>query len=372
MIPVNTPILGEQEKINLMQCIESGWISSEGPLVAEFEQQFASKVGRKYGVAVMNGTAALYVAVRALKLPPGSEVILPTFCIISCLQAVIENQLVPVLVDCDEHTWNMDCNVIEHKISKKTKAIMVVHTYGLPVDMEPLIQLANQYHLKIIEDAAEVIGQTYKSKTCGSFGDISIVSFYPNKHITTGEGGMVLTDSKALAEQAKKLRNLAFEKDKRFYHTELGWNFRMTNVQAAIGLAQLERLDDNIAKKREIGIRYAEAFKDIPYIQIPLAETTSAQNIYWVFGIVLAKPLMRHHIIQQLEELGIGTRPFFWCMHEQPILQKMGYFKEEKHPVSENLARQGFYLPSGLGLSEEEQNYVIKSFKNIMEHRYPC
>ena len=252
-IPVNQPLLDGNEKKYLIECIETGWISSEGSFVKQLEEQFARRVGRKYGIAVSNGSVALDAAVVALKIGPGDEVILPTFTIISCAAAIVRAGATPVVVDCDPKTWNIDINQVEAKITDRTKAIMVVHIYGLPVDMEPILTLANQYGLTVIEDAAEVHGQTYKSRPCGSFGDISTFSFYPNKHITTGEGGMLVTDDEQLADRCRSLRNLCFQPQKRFVHEELGWNFRMSNVQAAIGVAQLERLDSFVTRKRPDG-----------------------------------------------------------------------------------------------------------------------
>jgi perosamine synthetase len=278
-IPVNEPLLDGNEKKYLLECIETGWISSEGAFVNQFEEQFAAKVGRKYGVAVSNGTAALDLAVVALKIGKGDEVILPTFTIISCAAAIVRSGAVPVVVDCDPITWNMDVSQIETKITSKTKAIMIVHIYGLPVDLDPLLAIAHKYGLKIIEDAAEMHGQTYKDLPCGSFGDISTFSFYPNKHITTGEGGMLVTDNAQIAEHCRSLRNLCFQPQKRFVHEELGWNFRMTNLQAAIGVAQLERIDEFVVRKRAMGGKYTELLANIPGLQLPLAKTEYANNI---------------------------------------------------------------------------------------------
>ncbi|KPA10266.1 perosamine synthetase, partial [Candidatus Magnetomorum sp. HK-1] len=230
MIPVNTPLLGNREKEYLNQCIETGWISSEGPFVKQFESKIAARVGRKYGVAVCNGTAALEIAVSALGISPGDEVIMPTFTIISCASAIIRANAKPILIDSEFDTWNMDINQIEKKITSKTKAVMLVHIYGLPVDMHPVLEMAKKYNLMVIEDAAEMVGQSYKSQACASFGDISTLSFYPNKNITTGEGGMLLTDNYELAEKCRSLRNLCFQPSKRFVHEELGWNYRMTNL----------------------------------------------------------------------------------------------------------------------------------------------
>src|SRR5438874_2390270 len=223
-IPVNQPLLDGNEKKYLSECIETGWISSEGPFVRRLEEEVATRVGRRYGVAVCNGSAALDVAVAALRLKPGDEVILPTFTIISCAAAVIRAGATPVVVDADAATWNMDVQQLRGRITPRTRAVMVVHTYGLPVEMDPVLKLTKQHGLSLIEDAAEVIGQTYNGKPCGSFGEISTLSFYPNKHITTGEGGMLLTNDAQLAERCRSLRNLCFQKE-RFVHEELGWNF---------------------------------------------------------------------------------------------------------------------------------------------------
>ena len=252
-IQVNQPDLSGNEKKYLMECIDSGWISSEGPFVKAFEDQFSQKVGRKFGIAVANGSVALDLAVRSLNIERGSEVIMPAFTIISCAAAIIRAGLIPTLVDADPITWNIDTSKIEEKITSKTKAIMVVHIYGLPTDMNPVLDIARKYGLKIIEDAAEMHGQTYHSQPCGSFGEISVFSFYPNKHVTTGEGGMIVTDDAEIAEQCRSLRNLCFQPKRRFVHEELGFNYRFTNLQAALGLAQIERLDDFIIKKREMG-----------------------------------------------------------------------------------------------------------------------
>lgn len=367
-IPVNQPIFAGNEKKYLLECINSGWISSDGPFVAKFEEQMAKKAGRKYGIAVCNGSNALELVVVALNIGKGDEVIMPAFTIISCASAVVRAGAKPVLMDSDPVTWNMDIRQIEQKINKKTKAIMVVHIYGLPVDMDPVVALADKYKLKIIEDAAEAHGQTYRGRPCGSFGDISILSFYPNKLVTTGEGGMVLVDDKKLAERCRSLRNLCFSPQRRFVHHELGWNMRMSNLQAAVGLAQLERLETSVIKKRRIGEEYAKRLKDIKLLQLPLPETNYAKNIYWVYGVVLSDniPFDAQEAMMRLAQKGVGTRPFFWPMHEQPVFQKMGLFKNESYPVAERLARRGFYLPSGLAITDKQIEIAVKAVKKIL------
>jgi perosamine synthetase len=366
-IPVNTPLITGNEKEYLIQCIDTGWVSSEGPFVKRFEENFAQQIGRKNGIAVTNGSAALDVAVEALGIEPGDEVILPTFTIISCAAAIVRTGAIPVVVDSDPYTWNMDIGQIESMISRKTKAIMVVHIYGLPTDMDGVLQLARKYNLKIIEDAAEAHGLLYKDMRCGSFGDISTFSFYPNKLVTTGEGGMLLTDDEDLAERCRSLRNLCFQKERRFVHEELGWNFRMSNLQAALGVAQLERIDEFIKKKHIIGKSYTELLSDVECIQLPLAETDYAENIYWVYGIVLndSVPFDANTAMQKLGKKGIGTRPFFWPMHKQPVFNKMGLFKDNFCPVAERMAERGFYIPSGLGLTVDQIERVALALKEI-------
>ncbi|MGA8148072.1 MAG: DegT/DnrJ/EryC1/StrS family aminotransferase [Gallionellaceae bacterium] len=367
-IPVNEPLLNGNEEKYLVECIRTGWISSEGPFIKKFEEQFAARVGRKYGVAVCNGSVALDAAVAALRLGPGDEVILPTFTIISCAAAIVRAGAVPVVVDCDPATWNMDVAQVEARITPRTRAIMVVHIFGLPVEMDSLLALAQKHGLKVIEDAAEMHGQTYRGKSCGSFGDISTFSFYPNKHITTGEGGMIVTDDPLLAERCRSLRNLCFKPEQRFVHEELGWNFRMTNLQAALGVAQLERLDEFVGIKRRMGARYTRLLAGTPGIQLPLAQTDYAHNINWVYGLVLndSVPFDAREAMARLGKLGIGTRPFFWPMHEQPVFRKMGMFAGESYPVAERIARRGFYIPSGMALTDEQMQRSAAAVQEVL------
>ncbi|MDD2465958.1 MAG: DegT/DnrJ/EryC1/StrS family aminotransferase [Desulfobulbus sp.] len=367
-IPVNKPLLDGNEREYLLECIESGWISSEGPFVKKFEEKFANLVGRRHAIAVTNGTAALDAAIEALGIGPGDEVIMPTFTIISCIGQLMRVGAKPVLVDSDPLTWNMDVNQIEAKITPRTKAIMAVHIYGLPVDMAPLLDIAHRHGLKVLEDAAQMHGQTYKGRPCGSFGDISTFSFYPNKHITTGEGGMIVTNVDRLAEDCQSLRNLCFQSSRRFVHERLGWNLRMTNMQAALGLAQLERLDEFVGRKRAIGFRYNNLLQNMEGVQRPLSCTEYAENIYWVYGLVLdnALDMDAEEAIRRLATKGVGCRPFFWPMHEQPVLQRMGLFQGERYPVAERLARRGFYLPSGLALTPDQQTRVAEAIEEVL------
>ncbi len=359
MIPVNEPVFNGNEKKYLNQCVETGWISSEGPFVGMFEKNMASYVGRKFGTACSSGTAALDIAVGVLELKSGDEVIMPTFTIISCAQALINKGVIPVLVDCDPLDFNMIVNDIESKITPRTKAIMIVHIYGITVDVDRVLEIADKYDLKVIEDAAEVHGQFYKDRPCGSFGDVSIFSFYPNKHITTGEGGMVLCNSKHLDDRAKSLRNLCFS-NTRYIHEELGYNYRMTNMQAALGVAQLERIDDAIEKKRLIGNTYNRLLADLPFINLPVISNSYCENIYWVYAITVddLSPISAKNIMQRFADKGIGTRSFFYPMHLQPVFLKMGLFNGESYPNSEKLYNSGLYIPSGLGITINQMEAV--------------
>jgi perosamine synthetase len=368
MIPVNRPILDGNEKKYLAECIETGWISSEGPFVKKLEAGFAKLMGCAHGVAVCNGSAAIDVALAALRIGAGDEVILPSFTIISCASAIARAGAMPVVIDCQPDTWNLDPNLLAAKITRRTKAIMVVHIYGLPVDMDPVIELAHRHNLFIIEDAAEQHGQTYKGRPVGSLGDIAIVSFYPNKQITTGEGGMVLTNDKALADRCRDLRNLCFDKERRFIHEELGWNFRMSNIQAAIGVAQLERIDQILAKKRQVGRWYQQRLHGHPRLKLAPERTEYAENIYWVFGVVLddAVPFDAAQAMTCLKSKGVDSRHFFWPIHEQPVFRRKGWFTNEHCPNAERIARRGLYLPSGVGLTEEEAETSARTLLDII------
>jgi perosamine synthetase len=373
MIPVSEPLLCGNEAKYLTECIESGWISSEGPFVRRLEEGMAEVGGQRHGIAVTNGSAALDLAVAALGIRPGDEVILPTFTIISCAAAIVRAGATPVVVDCEALTWNMDVSQLESKITPRTAAIMVVHIYGLPVDMDPVMEIARRRGLKIIEDSAEQIGQIYFSKSgshhkVGSFGDVATFSFYPNKQITTGEGGMVLTSQDVLAEKCRDLRNLCFGKERRFVHEELGWNFRMSNLQAAVGVAQMERLQETLGKKRQIGAWYDELLGDVDALERSPARTDYAENIYWVYGVVLkdSASIEAQEAIKRMQAKEIGTRPFFWPMHEQPVFRKMGLFSDVSCPVAERIARRGFYIPSGVALTRDQAERVAEALREIL------
>jgi perosamine synthetase len=355
MIPVNEPTLGARELDLVTDCVRNGWISSAGHYLDEFERAWADYCGMAHGVAVCNGTAALDVAVDCLELKPGDEVILPSFTIISCALPIIRHGGVPVVVDCDPDTWCVNVRQVSDAVTERTRAIMPVHIYGHPVDMDPLRELANQAGLAIIEDAAEAHGAEYKGRRCGGLGDISCFSFYANKIITTGEGGMVLTNDDAWATRARSYRNLCFLSDPRFVHHELGHNYRMTNLQAALGVAQLERIEEIVDRKRDMAHAYTERLRGCTALQLPV-EREWARNVYWMYGVVIdpGTGLTASDVAGRLRKAGVDTRPFFVGMHKQPVLREMGFFHGVHLPVTEMLARQGLYLPSGTALTVDQ------------------
>lgn len=370
MIPVNEPAVGASELEYVQECLQSGWISSQGDYILQFERAWAAVCERKHGVAVSNGTVALQLAVNALDLPPGSEIIMPSFTIISCALAVLYNGCRPVLVDCDPETYCIDVEQVAEKIGSSTSAIMPVHIYGHPADMSPLLSLAAHHGIRVIEDAAEAHGALYEWEDrwhpCGSFGDVSTFSFYANKLVTTGEGGMVLTNDDSVAERARSLRNLAFG-PRRFVHEELGFNFRMTNVQAAIGLAQVERFTSIVERKRVIAARYSRGLAAVPGLSLP-RERSWARSVYWMYGVVVKDEVDMDgdQLGGRLRERGIETRPFFVGMHDQPALRVRGFFSGETFPVTERISRRGLYLPSGLGLSEQQVDDVCLAVRDIL------
>ena len=368
-IPVNTPKIYGDEKKYVNDCLTSGWISSEGKYVKEFERRFSKFNNKKYGIAVTSGTAALEVALKSLNLKKKSEVIIPNFSIISTALCVVKLGLKPILVDADPETWNMCPKQIIKKINKKTKAIIITHIYGFPVDMKNILQIAKRKKIKIIEDTAEMIGQTYYKKKCGSFGDISTFSFYANKHITTGEGGMILTNDKKIYLKSVSLRNLCFGSKNRFDHDDIGWNYRMTNLQAAMGCGQLNNIKKILKRKREIGKKYISILKNCKKISIQQYKIKYATNIFWVFGVLLNKKslISRDVVVKKLLKKNIQTRNFFYPMYKQKIFKKLKIFKKNQNfPISDRLSSNGFYLPSGLGLSNSEIDYVGKTLLAIL------
>jgi len=367
-IPVCEPVIGEQELRYVTDCVKTNWISSKGRYVTEFEAQFAAYCGAKEGIATTSGTTALHLALATLKVGPGDEVILPAFTMMATAFAVMYCGARPVLVDADPETWNMDPSLLAEKITGKTRVILPVHIYGHPCDMDPIRELAGDHRAVVVEDAAEAHGAEYRGRRAGSIGQIGCFSFYANKIITTGEGGMVVTSDPALASRARALKDLAFDPMKRFLHTDVGFNYRMTNIQAAIGLAQLERIDTFVAARRATAARYTALLGDLPGLRLPV-EKPWARNVYWMYGIVAGKdaPVSRDRLAPLLAARGVETRTFFVPVHQQPVCRDLGLFRGERYPVAEELGKNGLYLPSGSGLTGEEIKYTSRCLHGIWE-----
>ena len=370
MIQVCEPLVGERELQYVADCIRTNWISSRGKYLDEFEQKFADYCGCKYGVTATSGTTALHLALATLGIGKGDEVIVPTFTMTASVCAIIYTGAKPVLVDSEPRFWNIDVTKIEEKVTGKTKAIMPVHIYGHPCDMDPIMDIASRYNLYVVEDAAEVHGAEYKGRKMGSIGDMGCFSFYANKIITTGEGGMVLTNSKEMADRAKRLRDLAHSPEKRYSHTDIGFNYRMTNIQASIGLAQLESIDQFVEMRRQNASFYNSYLRELPGITLP-SEAEWAKNVYWMYSIVIQDEfgLSRDQLMEELAEKGIETRAFFIPMHLQPCFRDMGLFDGETYPVAEDLGIRGLFLPSSTGLTLEQKTYVCESLKEIQQRK---
>ncbi|TEB11059.1 DegT/DnrJ/EryC1/StrS family aminotransferase [Pelotomaculum propionicicum] len=366
MIPVCKPSIGTEELKYVTDCVKSSWIGSMGTYIEEFENEFAKFCGTKYAVSTTSGTTALHLALASLGIGPGDEVILPTFTMAATLYAVIYTGAKPVLIDSEYSTLNIDTGLIESKINQRTKALLPVHIYGHPCDMDILAGIARKYRLYLVEDAAEAHGAEYKNKKAGSFGDIGCFSFYANKIITTGEGGMIVTNNEEIACKARILKNLGFSPEKRFYHVGLGYNYRMTNIEAAIGLAQLQKADRFISTRINNANKYNSILKDIDGIELP-TEKAEVKNVYWMYGIRLSKdlPLTKDEMMQKLAQAGIETRSFFIPMHLQPAFKE--WVGDEQYPVAEDGAQRGFYLPSSSDLTSEEIEYVCDSIYKIVK-----
>lgn len=368
MIPVSEPIFSGNEEKYVLDCLSSGWVSSSGEYIERFEDEFSNYIGKQFGIAVSSGTAALETALFAIGIKPGNEIIMPAFTIISCALAAVRLGAVPVFTDIELETWNVDVTQIENKITSKTQAIMPVHMYGHPVDMDPILDIAEKNNLIVIEDSAEVHGAEYRGRKCGTFGTASAFSFYGNKIITTGEGGMVLTDDEKVAERARSYRNLCFESDKRFVHRELGNNYRMTNLQAALGCAQLENIEKHVAIKREIGAWYHQRLSKVGGVKFQ-QEKPWAKMVYWMYCMELDEEtgFSAETMQAELGKRGIGTRPFFLGLHLQPVFQKMDWYKKVDLPVTERASRQGLYLPSGLNLTRDKVESVCDAIEDILK-----
>ncbi len=367
LFPVSKPKISKADIASINKVLNKSWISSDGPEVVEFEKKFSKYIQKKYSVAVSSGTAALEIAIKALGIKKNDEVLIPNFTIISNALAVIKQQAKPVLIDCNMQNWNIDIDQIEKKITKKTKAIIVTHIYSFANDMSKIIKICRKKKILIIEDAAEVIGLKYKDKKCGSFGDISTFSFYANKQITTGEGGMISMNNFDLFKKCKSLRNLCFGKKDRFNHNEIGWNYRMTNIQAALGLSQLRSINQIVSKKMSIGKQYYKNLSQNKNLQILPPSSSYSKNIYWVVGIVvMGKKISAKELSKKLSNYGIASRPFFWPMHKQDIFKKMKLFNKDKYPNSLYLSKYGIYLPSYFDLKNSEINYISSIVNRIL------
>lgn len=367
IVPVNEPIISAKAKKYVTDALDTGWISSAGNYLNKFETAFADYIGVKYATTVSNGTTALHVALDALGITEGDEVIVPDLTIISCAAAVTYLGAKPVFVDVEENTGNLNADLIEAAITRKTKAIMVVDLYGHPADFTKIRKIAKKYNLPIIEDAAEAHGAEYKGKKAGSLGDIATFSFYANKIITTGEGGMVVTNNKDLIEKIKLKKNLSHKPGFRFFHEEIGYNYRLTNLQAALGLGHLEKVEEYIDKKLKLAEFYTKHLEDISCIKLPTQEKY-AKSVYWMYNIELLEncPLTREEFMKQLLEKGIDTRTYFYPLHTMPALKKY-INKKDTFPISNKLSKRGLYLPSGLAITKSQLKYVIKVIHEVLK-----
>ncbi|MEK6407032.1 MAG: DegT/DnrJ/EryC1/StrS family aminotransferase [Acidobacteriota bacterium] len=364
--PVCEPRLDGNEEEYLLRTVRTNWISSAGKYITDFETLFAEKVGARYGVACANGTVALHLALTTLGVGPGDEVIVPAFTMIASANAVTYTGAKPVLIDSEPETYNMDVSQLESKITERTRAIMPMHTYGHPVDMDPVVDVAEKHNLFVLSDAAQSHGTQYKGMPIGGLGDAATYSFYANKIITCGEGGMITTNDPEIAKLARHLRDHAFSDERHFWHKYLGFNYRMTNMQAAVGLAQTERFEFLVECRRLNAQVYTELLSSVPGLTLP-SEKPWAKSVFWMYGILVQPEfgMSRDELRDHLARRGIETRTFFIPMHLQPI-----YYKEYGHqsfPVAEMLCRRGMYLPSASTLTPAEIELIVQSIKAIQK-----
>jgi perosamine synthetase len=363
MIRVWEPVLDGNEREYVLDCLDTNWISSLGSYISRFEESVARFCGAPHGVACSSCTTGLHMALVALGIGPGDEVLIPAFTLIVSANTVIQAGARPVLIDAHPKTWCIDPSKLEERIGPRTRAIMPVHMYGHPCDMPAILDIARRHDLLVIEDCAEALGAEVAGQKVGSFGDAACFSFYGNKILTTGEGGMVLCSDPSLAEKMRLLRNQAFEAQ-RFVHREMGFNYRITNVQAAIGLAQTEKVEQKVERKREIARWYAEAFADVEDVELP-GEAHGAENVCWMNGEKLGDSFRRGRdgVMTAMKEKGVETRAFFCPMHRQPVFGESDpRFPNVsgEYPVSDDLWKRGLYLPSGLGLTRSQVEEVVE------------
>ncbi len=361
MIPVAEPKLDGNELKYITDCVSSGWISSIGKYITKFEEEFSNFIGTKHGIATSNGTTALHLALVAFGIGEKDEVIIPTLSFIATANCVAYTGAKPVFVDSEPNTWNIDPEKIKEKITDRTKAIIPVHLYGHPADMDPIMDLADDHHLLVIEDAAEAHGAAYRGKKVGRIGHVGCFSFYGNKIITTGEGGMITTNDEEFMERAMMLRDHAMSKEKRYWHPFIGYNYRMTNMQAAVGLAQIERINDFIEIKRRNAEKYNERLGGISSITKP-PEMEWALNVYWLYSI-LVDNIQRDDFTARLRKKEIDTRPFFYPMHTQPPYASL---RNERLKVAEAIAQKGVSLPSATTLREDQIDYICRIITEIL------
>lgn len=367
-IPVAKPELGHRELELVMEALRSGAVSgTSGKFLQRFEHEFAGYCNCSHGVATSNGTTALHLAVASLEIGPGDEILVSTMTNMATFFAVLYQGATPVPVDIQEDTWNLNPALLEGLLTPRTKAILVVHLYGHPADMDPILEFARRYHLYVIEDAAEAHGALYHGKKAGSLGDIGCFSFYANKIITTGEGGMLTTNDPAIAERARSLRSLAYGSEIKFMHTNIGFNYRMTNLQAALGCAQLERIEEVIENKRRVARLYTDQLSDVEEIRLPI-EKPYARSVYWMYHIVLKDSFaaQRAFVMGRLQKCGVETRPSFIPYNLQETFISRGITRPELCPAANRIARGGFYLPSSPHLTEEEITYVATELKSAL------
>ncbi len=360
-IPVAEPLLGDKELAYVTDCVKSGWVSSLGKYVQDFEEQFAAYCGLRYGVATFNGTVALHLLAATLNLGPSDEVIMPSLTYVATANAIRYTGATPVFIDSERQTWNIDPNAVEAAITSRTKAIIAVHLYGHPADMDPLRAIADKHSLWLLEDAAEAHGALYKGRRVGSLSDAAIFSFYGNKIITTGEGGIIVTDNQAWAERAFFLENQGRYPENPYWHPELAYNYRMTNIQAALGLAQLERIDEMLAIRCRNAAHYSRRLAEVPGLTLPPCMPW-AQNVYWMYSVIVEDEfgLSRDDLRAKLRQAGIETRPFFYPVHALPM-----YNTGQSLPVAAELSRRGLNLPSGATLTAEQIDYVCDTIANF-------
>ncbi len=364
MIPVNEPVISEQSKKNLKKAVDTGWLSSSGPFVRQFEEEFAGYLGVKHAITVSNGTAALHVALLALGIGRGDEVIVPAFTMGATWMAVMYTGAKPVFVDCELETYNIDPDLIKKKITKRTRAIIPVHIYGQACDMDAINKIAKKHKLLVIEDAAEALGGEYRGRKCGTLSDIACFSFYANKIVTAGEGGMIVTNNAKWAREAERFKDLYHSDKKRFIHEKLGYNFRMTNLQAAVGLGELKNIKKYLAKKQWMAELYEKGLRGVRGISLPQT-LAHVKNTFWMYGILIHKSefgMSRDQLREKLKNTGVDSRDFFYPPEDQPLLKKI--IGSQRFPNTKYLSQNGLYLPSGLAITEKQIQTVYQAIKN--------